>query len=59
MGIGEMVGMRWILWDGGEGEVPDEVLDEMMRFIRRGLGTGIGEQRIPAMDDRQAQEDRT
>lgn len=40
MGIGEMVGMRWILWDGAAGEVPDEVLDEMMRFIRRGLGTG-------------------
>lgn len=43
MGIGEMVGMRWILWDGAEGAVPDEVLDEMMRFIRRGLGTGVTE----------------
>ena len=39
MGIGEMIGMRWILWEGSDGEVPDAVLDEMMRFIRRGLGT--------------------
>ena len=41
MGIGEMIGMRWILWDGTVGEVPDEVLDEMMRFIQRGLGRGM------------------
>src|SRR5690606_5334837 len=39
MGVGEMIGMRWILWDSG-GQVPDEVLDEMTRFIRRGFGTG-------------------
>lgn len=44
MGIGEMIGMRWILWEGSDGAVPDEVLDEMMRFIRRGLGTGHHEQ---------------
>lgn len=37
MGVGEMIGMRWILWEGS-GEVPDEVLDEMTRFIRRGFG---------------------
>lgn len=43
MGIGEMVGMRWILWEGSDGEVPDAVLDEMMRFIRRGLGTGAAQ----------------
>lgn len=36
MGIGELVGMRWILW--GEDEVPDHVIDEMMKFIARGLG---------------------
>lgn len=54
MGIGEMVGMRWVLWgDRAEGEgdhplagsttdVPDEVFDEMMRFIRRGLGSVLG-----------------
>lgn len=37
MGIGEIVGMRWILW-GEQGEVPDEVFDQMFAFIRRGLG---------------------
>lgn len=36
MGIGELVGMRWILW--GDNEVPDHVIDEMMKFIGRGLG---------------------
>lgn len=52
MGIGEMIGMRWVLWgDGspeggasdpaasGTSEVPEAVLDEMMRFIRGGLGS--------------------
>ncbi|HEU4850350.1 MAG TPA: TetR/AcrR family transcriptional regulator [Terrimesophilobacter sp.] len=54
MGIGEMVGMRWVLWgsdvaDGtagaendptasGTSRVPDEVFEQMMRFIQRGLG---------------------
>ena len=51
MGIGEMVGMRWVLWGDGDsaGEhsdptasgtsrVPDEVFEQMMRFIQRGLG---------------------
>ena len=37
MGIGELVGMRWILWSGAD-SVPEEVLDELSRFIRRGLG---------------------
>lgn len=37
MGIGELIGMRWILWNVG-GEVPADVMDEMMRFIQRGLG---------------------
>jgi AcrR family transcriptional regulator len=50
MGIGEMIGMRWVLWgDGspvgdnadptasGTSEVPDAVFDEMMKFIRRAL----------------------
>jgi AcrR family transcriptional regulator len=36
MGIGEIVGMRWILW-GGHDTVPRDVLDEMSRFITRGL----------------------
>ncbi len=37
MGIGELIGMRWILWNEAA-EVPTEVIDEMMGFIRRGLG---------------------
>jgi len=41
MGIGEIVGMRWILW-GETGEVPDDVFEEMYRFIVRGLGQGGG-----------------
>jgi AcrR family transcriptional regulator len=43
MAVGEMVGMRWILW-GGHDEVPDEVLDEVFAFISRGLGID-GEER--------------
>lgn len=42
MGIGEMIGMRWILWDGADGDVPESVLDAMIDFIRRGLGDGSG-----------------
>ena len=55
MGIGEMIGMRWVLWgDGSNGAgdaadplasgtsaVPDHVLDEMMRFIGGALGRGV------------------
>ncbi|CAN5606971.1 TetR/AcrR family transcriptional regulator [soil metagenome] len=41
MGIGELVGMRWILW-GEQGAVPSDVLDEVMAFITRGLGAGNG-----------------
>lgn len=54
MGIGEMVGMRWVLWGKGDaaGEdsdptasgtasVPDEVFEQMMRFIQRGLGAPV------------------
>ncbi len=37
MGIGELIGMRWILWNEAA-EVPPEVLEEMMAFIQRGLG---------------------
>lgn len=39
MGIGELIGMRWILW--GEDEVPGHVVDEMMKFIARGLGAEV------------------
>lgn len=37
MGVGELIGMRWILWNE-EGEMPPDVLEEMMQFIQRGLG---------------------
>ncbi|MGV8877093.1 MAG: TetR/AcrR family transcriptional regulator [Rhodoglobus sp.] len=50
MGIGEMIGMRWVLWGDAEAKgddadptasgtsrVPDEVLDHMITFIRRAL----------------------
>jgi AcrR family transcriptional regulator len=37
MGIGELVGMRWILWNG-EREMPEHVFDELARIIVRTLG---------------------
>ncbi|MET1035173.1 MAG: TetR/AcrR family transcriptional regulator [Arthrobacter sp.] len=43
MGIGELVGMRWVLWredDPGTGrrpEVPEEIFEEMMQFIERAM----------------------
>ena len=37
MGVGELIGMRWILWSE-DGAMPPHVIDEMMAFIRRGLG---------------------
>jgi AcrR family transcriptional regulator len=37
MGIGELIGMRWILWNEAAA-VPPTVIDDMMAFIRRGLG---------------------
>jgi len=37
MGIGELVGMRWILWSGTS-EVPPDLIDQLMQFIQRGLG---------------------
>ena len=37
MGIGEIVGMRWILW-GETDTVPEHVFDEMAQFVSRALG---------------------
>lgn len=37
MGIAEMIGMRWVLWEPA-GKVPDALLDEVMAFISRGAG---------------------
>ena len=38
MGIGELVGMRWILWNGRT-ELPADVLEELGRIITRALGS--------------------
>jgi AcrR family transcriptional regulator len=40
MGIGEMVGLRWILWEDGPEEISEAVFDEVIAFVRRGLGIG-------------------
>lgn len=34
MGLGELIGMRWILW-GGHTDLPEHVLDEIERIVRR------------------------
>lgn len=64
MGIGEMIGMRWVLWgDGDQGadadptasgtnQVPEQVFDEMMRFIEGAL-------RAPGSTDPEKREEGT
>jgi AcrR family transcriptional regulator len=37
MGVGELIGMRWILWDETT-EVPERVFEQALAFVRRGLG---------------------
>lgn len=47
MGVGEMIGMRYVLWPTGESglygagatSVPEHVFDEMVAFVQRALGT--------------------
>jgi AcrR family transcriptional regulator len=41
MGVGELVGMRWIIWDG-RGEIPEDVFEELLRFVARALGARDG-----------------
>ena len=41
MGIGELVGMRWILWADRD-ELSPEMLDELGRIIARTIGSGNG-----------------
>ncbi|MGV8896039.1 MAG: TetR/AcrR family transcriptional regulator [Rhodoglobus sp.] len=61
MGIGEMIGMRWVLWGdspaagddsdplaSGTSRVPDEVLDQMITFIRRALA--VPEPRVEGVE---------
>jgi AcrR family transcriptional regulator len=38
MGVGEIIGLRWILWEPGAQQLPDEVFDEVFAFVRRALG---------------------
>ncbi|MDQ2836890.1 MAG: TetR/AcrR family transcriptional regulator [Actinomycetota bacterium] len=38
MGIGELIGMRWVLWDKENDALPDAVFDEVMALIQRALG---------------------
>jgi AcrR family transcriptional regulator len=39
MGVGELIGMRWILWNYPDsGTVPEEVFAQVHAFITRGLG---------------------
>ena len=37
MGMGELLGMRWIVWEDG-GDVPEDLLDQMEMLIDRVLG---------------------
>ena len=41
MGIGELVGMRWILWAGRD-ELPPDVLEELGRIVARTIGSRNG-----------------
>ncbi|WP_235778840.1 TetR/AcrR family transcriptional regulator [Sinomonas notoginsengisoli] len=57
MGMGELFGMRYILWeadDRGPGsapnDIPDHVLDELMAFVRRGLAPAVTEADPPRED---------
>lgn len=40
-GIGEMIGMRWVLW-GENDKIPDDVFDEMIALVHRALGLTTG-----------------
>lgn len=39
MAVGEMIGMRWVLWPKAK-EIPPAVFDETMAFVSRALGHG-------------------
>ncbi len=42
MSVGEMIGMRWVLWPKAE-RIPPAVFEETMAFVTRALGTGRGD----------------
>jgi AcrR family transcriptional regulator len=37
MGMGELLGMRWVVWEGAK-DVPEELLEQMQLLIKRVLG---------------------
>ena len=39
MAVGEMIGMRWVLWPRAK-EIPPAVFEEAMAFVGRALGSG-------------------
>jgi hypothetical protein len=39
MGVGEMIGLRWILW-GETDEIPTRVFEDTMQFVQRALDPG-------------------
>jgi AcrR family transcriptional regulator len=39
MAVGEMIGMRWVLWPGAD-RIPPAVFEETMAFVTRALGHG-------------------
>jgi AcrR family transcriptional regulator len=41
MAVGEMIGMRWVLWPRAT-EIPPDVFEETMAFVSRALGSGHG-----------------
>ena len=41
MAVGEMIGMRWVLWPKAR-EIPPDVFEETMAFVTRALGGGHG-----------------
>jgi AcrR family transcriptional regulator len=53
MGIGDFLGMRWVLWE--KNGLRPEVLDTMMEFMLRGMDPAVGRKaagRTPAAGDR-------
>lgn len=56
MGIGELIGMRWVLWQEGDPEtgsrpeIPEQVFEEMMGLIERALAPEL--QPSAAISDR-------
>jgi hypothetical protein len=40
--MGELLGMRWMLWTDPDAppELPEAAFQEMLAFVRRGLGVG-------------------